>query len=151
MATRKRLITGVTMAVMLAVGTMGVGVADANSHPTQQGLVNVYADDVNVQIPVAVAANICGVAVNVLVSEINQGAVDCEVEGVAIAQNERGNNGGPAPRQEGLVNVALTDINVQVPVAVAANICGVAVNVLAQNVEQGGVDCEAIAESGANN
>jgi hypothetical protein len=139
------------MAVMLAVGTMGVGVADAKNHPTQQGLVNVYAEDVTVQIPVAVAANICGVAVNVLVSEVNQGAVDCEVEGVAIAQNERGRNGGPAPRQEGLVNVALTDIVVQVPVAVAANVCGVAVNVLAQNVNQGSVDCEAIAEAGANN
>jgi hypothetical protein len=137
------------MAVMLAVGTIGGGVADAQ--PRQQGLVNVYADDVNVQIPVAVAANVCGVAVNVLVSQVNQGAVDCEVEGVAIAQNERGRDGGTAPRQEGLVNVALTDINVQVPVAVAANVCGVGVNVLAQNVNQGWVDCEALADSGANN
>jgi hypothetical protein len=148
-ATRKRVIPGVMMAVVLAVGTVGAGAASAQ--PRQEGLVNVYAADVTVQIPVGVAANVCGVAVNVLVSQINQGAVDCTVTGVAIAENERGRNGGSAPRQEGLVNVALTDITVQVPVAVAANICAVGVNVLAQNVNQGFVNCDALAGAGANN
>jgi hypothetical protein len=150
MRTRTRVTASVVMAVALAVGTVGAGTAGANSHrpPTQQGLVNVYASDVTVQIPIAVAANICGVAVNVLVDQVNQGPVNCEAEGVAIAQNEPGPS-GPAPRQEGLVNVALTDIDVQVPVAVAANICGVAVNLLAQEVTQGQVDCDAFAVSGA--
>jgi hypothetical protein len=147
MKTRTRVTASVVLAVALAVGTVGAGTASANSHGArQEGLVNVYASDVNVQIPIAIAANICGVAVNLLATEVTQGPVECEAEGVAIAQNERG-NGGPGPRQEGLVNVALTDINVQVPVAVAANICGVAVNVLVQEIEQGGVDCEAVAES----
>lgn len=47
----------------------------------------------------------------------------------------------------GLVNVALTDtlshnqVNVQVPVGVAANVCGVAANVLAQRTTTAPVDC----------
>jgi putative N-acetylmannosamine-6-phosphate epimerase len=138
-------------AVALAAVAVALGLAAAPSgaQPNrQQGLVNVYAEDVTVQIPIAVAANVCGIAVNVLVSQLEQGDVDCTAEGVAIADagNDNGNDG---VRQEGLVNVALVDVTVQVPVAVAANICGVAVNVLAQNGEQGGVDCEAIAEAGA--
>jgi len=47
----------------------------------------------------------------------------------------------------GLVNVTITDvlsqdqINLQVPVTVAANVCGVAVNVLARQLPTGPVDC----------
>lgn len=106
---------------------------------TQDGLVNVAADDVNVQIPIAAAANICGVAVNVLAAAANFGDVDCTAEGVALANND-GGSGGPV-NQRGLVNVALTDVNVQVPVTVAANVCGVAVGVLAQAANLGDVDC----------
>jgi ChpA-C len=51
------------------------------------------------------------------------------------------------PRQSGLVNVELTDVlsgnqvNVQVPIGVAANVCGVQANVLAQGGLQEPVDC----------
>ena len=38
---------------------------------------------------------------------------------------------------------------VQVPVAVAADVCGVAVNVLARNLNAGSVDCDALAGAGA--
>lgn len=47
----------------------------------------------------------------------------------------------------GLVNVTVVDVlsgnqvNAQVPVSVAANVCGVAVNVLAQDLRNGPVDC----------
>jgi hypothetical protein len=65
---------------------------------------------------------------------------------------------GPAvaQQQEGLINVNVSDIdvgviaNVQVPVAVAANVCGVAVNVLAEQLP-GDVECDADAESAAEN
>jgi hypothetical protein len=49
----------------------------------------------------------------------------------------------------GLVNITVTDVlnnnqvNVQVPIGVAANVCGVAVNVLASEASQGPVDCTA--------
>jgi hypothetical protein len=143
---KTRLVVGATLAVVLMAGSVGT----AGAQPRQEGLVNVYAEDVNVQIPIAIAANICGVAVNLLVQDVQQGTVDCETEGVAVAQNDNDRN-RQAPRQSGLVNVALVDVNVQVPVAVAANICGVAVNVLVSEVEQGSVDCEAFADSGAEN
>jgi hypothetical protein len=61
-----------------------------------------------------------------------------------------------AQQQEGLVNVNVSDVdvgviaNVQVPVAIAANVCGVAVNVLAEQLP-GDVECEANAESAAEN
>lgn len=59
---------------------------------------------------------------------------------------------GQQQRQEGLVNLALGDVTVQVPVAVAANICDVSVNVVAENTEPGGTTtCEALAEAAAQN
>jgi hypothetical protein len=60
-----------------------------------------------------------------------------------------------AQQQEGLVNVNVSDVdvgviaNVQVPVGIAANVCGVAVNVLARQLP-GDVECDADAESAAN-
>jgi hypothetical protein len=60
--------------------------------------------------------------------------------------------------QDGLVNVAIVDVlnnnnvfvNVQVPVGIAANICDVNVNVLAQQRRDGGSrQCTATAESQA--
>ena len=53
------------------------------------------------------------------------------------------------PQQRGLVNVNITDVLtdnevvVQVPIGVAANVCGVQANVLAQGGLQEPVDCTA--------
>jgi hypothetical protein len=61
-----------------------------------------------------------------------------------------------AQRQEGLVNVNVSDVdvgviaNVQAPIAIAANVCGVAVNALATQLP-GDVECDATAESAAGN
>jgi hypothetical protein len=61
-----------------------------------------------------------------------------------------------AQQQEGLVNVNVSDVdvgvvaNVQAPVAIAANVCGVDVNVLARQLP-GDVECDADAESAADN
>jgi hypothetical protein len=61
-----------------------------------------------------------------------------------------------AQQQEGLVNVNVSDVdvgviaNVQVPVAIAANVCGVAVNVLAEQLP-GDVECDADAQTAAEN
>jgi len=58
---------------------------------------------------------------------------------------------GPASaQQDGLVNVNISGTTVQVPVAVAANLCNVAVNVLAQDLAQDGTaDCNATADPDA--
>jgi hypothetical protein len=152
----KKILAGGAAAAM-SFGVMG-GLAEAQ--PTQEGLVNVLVDGVNVQIPIGVAANVCGVAVNVLATAENFGDVDCDSEVIVIAEgNDRNGNGGNGNGgngngrqgdQSGLVNVAITDVNVQVPVAVAANICGVAVNVLAQAEDFGEVTCTSQAISIAN-
>ena len=113
----------------------------------QQGLVNVYAEDTTVQIPIGIAANVCGVAVNALSSLVAAAPVDCPAQGVSIAQDQD-HAGGPN-RQRGLINVALVDTTVQVPVSVAANICDVSVNVLANAIGDAPVDCTALAGAGA--
>jgi hypothetical protein len=141
--TKTRMAIGATFAAALLVAAA----APAGAQPRQEGLVNVFADDVTVLIPIAVAANVCGVAVNVLATAANTGDVDCTAEGVAIAEDD--GRDGRAPNQRGLVNVALVDVFVAVPVSVAANICGVTVNVLAESLNQGSVDCEALADSNA--
>lgn len=55
---------------------------------------------------------------------------------------------GPPARQEGLVNVLVGGVIVQVPVAVAANICDVNVAILGDVLDDG-TACEAIADSDA--
>jgi hypothetical protein len=49
--------------------------------------------------------------------------------------------------QDGLVNVNIQDVEVLVPVSVAANICDVNVGILARQERQGGAECNATAES----
>ena len=70
----------------VAGGAIATGIAFASAgavsaQPTQEGLVNVFAEDTTVQVPVAVAANTCGVAVNVLSAALNTGTIDGEAIG----------------------------------------------------------------------
>src|SRR5215211_8408398 len=120
--------------------------APASAQNQQQGLVNVAVEDVIVQVPVAVAANICDVNVAVL-AEVADDAAACEATADSTAT--AGPNGGNQPtRQEGLVNVLLDDVLIQVPVAVAANICDVNVAVLAQLADDAEA-CNATADAAA--
>ena len=146
MRTRKR----TSLAVVCAMAAMSlVGVPAAQAQTTQEGLVNVSLENTTVQAPIGVAANICGVAVNLIASSTLTSPVDCDAEGVATASREPRGGGGPT-NQSGLVNVAITDTTVQIPVAVAANVCGVSVNAVAQFVGTGPVNCDAFADSGAD-
>jgi hypothetical protein len=54
-----------------------------------------------------------------------------------------------APRQEGLVNVNVSDLTVQAPIAVVANICDVSVNVLVGLLADGAAPCDAAGDSEA--
>jgi hypothetical protein len=128
--------------VAIAMTMMVIGAAPAGAQVRQQGLVNVAITDTTVQVPVGVGANICGVAANVLATAANVGDVDCTASGVAIAEHENGGSGGPVV-QEGLVNIAVTNTTIQVPIAIAANVCGVALNVLSNALHAGDVTCTA--------
>jgi hypothetical protein len=129
--------------LMLSV-TMALAVVSAGAaQPEQSGLVNVAVVDNTVQIPIGVAANVCGVAVNILASATATAPVDCTAVAGAEATGPAGGGGGSGGSQSGLINLYVADNTVQVPVAVAANICGVAANVLAQGIATGPVSCDA--------
>ena len=69
------------------------------------------------------------------------GALTLGVAGSAEAQTT----------QEGLVNVNVENVTAQVPIGIAANVCDVNANVLAEQLRLGGADCDATAESIATN
>jgi hypothetical protein len=110
------------------------------SAATQEGLVNVNIEDVTVQIPVAVAANVCDVTVGVLVDTLTEAPSDCQAGTIALAESSGG--GGGNTKQNGLVNVNLQDVEVQVPIGIAANICDVTAGVLVQNLTETFSTCD---------
>jgi hypothetical protein len=134
------------VAAVLAVGAMLVPAASASAQPEQEGLVNVLIRDVEVAIPIAVAANVCDTTVNVLSQSTEVGPVDCDAEAESNATFGPGGNNGNA-NQSGLVNVIIEDVTILVPISVAANICDTTVNVLAVSNEFGRTECEATATS----
>jgi len=134
------------IAAIVATAAFGASAVPASAQNTQEGLVNVAIEDVIVQVPVAVAANICDVNVAVL-AEVQDDAAACEATAESTA-TAGPNANGPPTRQEGLVNVLVDDVLVQVPIAVAANVCDVNVAVLAQ-IDDEAEACEATADAAA--
>jgi hypothetical protein len=117
-------------AAVIAAAVMSLaGASTAQAQTTQEGLVNVAVQDVVVQAPIAVAANICDVNVAVL-AEVADDAAACEATADSTATT--GSNPNGPTRQEGLVNVLVEDVVVQLPITVAANVCDVNVAVLAR-------------------
>lgn len=132
-----------------ALGLAGVTMTSAPAFAaTQRGLVNVNVEDVTVQIPIGIAANVCDVDVAVLAQGLVSGPTDCDAtaESVAVSTPTHGRGA----HQEGLVNVNLDDVTVLVPVAVAANICDVDVAVLSGLLLSGPTTCDTDAESMAS-
>jgi hypothetical protein len=131
-------------AAACAAAALTFGAAEAGAAPQQEGLVNVNVDDVIVQVPVAVAANVCDTTVAVLSRTADVGGVRCTADagaGDTIAWNSGGGDG----RQNGLVNVNVSDVILQVPISVAANLCDTTVAVLAQSLDVGPRTCTATA------
>jgi hypothetical protein len=114
---------------------------------TQEGLVNVNVSGVTIQAPIAVAANVCDVNVNALAQQLRGGGAACDAsaDSDAVYTGEE----GPAPDQKGLVNVNVSDVVVQLPIGIAANVCDANVNALARQMRLGGAVCDAAAESSA--
>ena len=138
-ARRAPLLVGMVLASGAALGS--------SASAQQEGLVNINIDDVTVQIPLSVAANICGVAVDVLASGIVRAPVDCQAGTIALADDDDGS--AEPPDQNGLINVNITNVDVQVPIDVAANVCGVSISALSGLLLQGPVDCQAFGRSAA--
>jgi hypothetical protein len=122
-----------------------VAVADtASAQPvTQEGLVNVNLTDVSVAVPIAVAANVCDVNVAVLVNLLADGSAPCEASADPTSEITT-SDGGPVT-QRGLVNVNITDLVVQAPIGIAANVCDVNVGVLVSRLRDAASACDATA------
>jgi len=131
---------------------LGAGAGAAGAQTTQNGLVNLNLENITVQIPVGVAANVCDVNVAVLANLVDTGTSDtCTAVATSTARNVT--VGAPAAgttTQNGLVNVNLSNVTVQVPIAAAVNICDVNAAVLAALSDTAGASCDATANSHAN-
>jgi hypothetical protein len=141
------LVRRILLAGLLA-GSLTAGAAAPAAAQPQTGLVNVDVSGVTIQLPIAIAANVCDVNVAVLVDDLRDDAASCDAiaDADAITVSEPGGGGGP---QEGLVNIRISDVLVQVPVAVAANICDINVAVLVGLIDDDAASCEADASSHA--
>lgn len=133
---RSRMLVTVAATSALAVG---VTAGPASAATDQQGLVNVSLD--NITVPIGIAANVCDVGANVLASQNITDFGDCD----AVARASGHGGGNSNTRQRGLVNVSATDI--EVPISVAANVCNVAVNLLAAGNFSDFGDCSAISSA----
>ena len=140
-------------AAVLATGAMTAGlVAGPAAAQQQNGLVNLAVTDVNVQLPIALAANVCDVNVGVLAELERAGGARCDATAESMATGGKGDRDGTAgsdTQQDGLVNVFISDVNVQVPISIAANVCDLNVGVLAQMLRFGGANCDADAAADA--
>jgi hypothetical protein len=128
----------------IAASSLGLLAAPADAQPRQEGLVNVFIDNTTVQVPIAVAANVCDVTVGVLSGLMLDDAAPCDADGNATADAPEGT--AARPDQSGLVNLTLTDTTVQIPIGIAANVCDVSAAVLAGPFFDDSDTCTAVAD-----
>jgi hypothetical protein len=138
----------VTAVMVCSLGLAGASSASAQAQ--QNGLVNVVIRDVTIQVPIAIAANLCDINVNVLAQQVRMGDTECDATAESIATPGTDGPGGGPVMQDGLVNVNVAGLTVQLPVAVAANVCDVNVNALAEQLGAGDAACTAVANSSAD-
>jgi L-aminopeptidase/D-esterase-like protein len=134
-------------ACLCATGALvfGAGTSNAVAQTDQEGLVNVNVEGVTIQAPISVAANICDVNVNVLSGQLDSPAgCEASAESDAVSFSDE----APPAEQDGLVNVNVQNVVVQLPITVAANVCDVNVNVLSTQVDLPSA-CDADADSDA--
>ena len=132
-------------AALAAGAVVGLAGPAEAAPPNQSGLVNVNVSDLVVQIPIGVAANICDVNVAVLVQDLQDAAAPCNAaaDPTAVAITPAP---GPAGTQEGLVNVNVSNIAIQAPIGVVANVCDVNVAVLVADLQDAAAACTGSAD-----
>ncbi|MBA3347315.1 MAG: hypothetical protein H0T13_02010 [Actinobacteria bacterium] len=92
----------------------------------------------------AVAANLCDIDVNVLAGQLETGDTSCDADAESIASPGDGSAGSKNTGGNSLVNVQIGDITALIPIAVAANVCDVAVTILARQLDTGDATCNAV-------
>lgn len=142
----KSRLTAVTSVVALSMAFAAPAQAQ---NEAGDSLVNVQVADLNVLVPVGIAANLCDVNANVLAAQERQGGAECTATSTSTASPGQSSGGGNQAGNS-LVNVQIDDTTVAIPIAVAADICDVNVNILAQQVRDGGATCEATSNAQAS-
>jgi hypothetical protein len=138
----KRL-TGASLAAAGLAIALVAPVAAANR--AGDSLVNVQVSDTTIAVPIALAANLCDIDVNVLAQQADVGGTTCTATAESIATP--GGGGGGNKAGDSLVNVQIDDLNVLLPIGIAANICDVNANVLAAQLDLGPTTCDAVANA----
>jgi hypothetical protein len=143
--------TRMRLALVAAIATMSLGIAagPASAQIDQDGLVNVAVENTQIAVPVAVAASVCDVNVGILAEQVDLAGTQCTSTAETEASHTGGNGGGNIS-QDGLVNIAVSDTQIAVPVAVAANLCDINVGVLARQLRLGDTECTSTATSRAS-
>jgi hypothetical protein len=134
-----------TVGSLVAVLAMALPAGAGAQNTAGDSLVNVQIGDVLVELPIAVAANVCDVNVNVLARQADVGDTTCTADADATATPPQGPGGHQNNAGNSLVNVQAGDITVLVPIGIAANICDLSVNALAEQLKLGNDECEATA------
>ena len=140
-------------AILAAIAAAAIGLAgvsSASAQTQQSGLVNVAVTNNTVQIPIGVAANVCQVSVDVLAQATSTSPANCTAVSGATAFSSPSGGGGGGTNQQGLVNLDVSNNTIQVPIAIGADLCGIAVNVLAQNTTTGTANCTALPNATAS-
>jgi hypothetical protein len=122
------------LTVFLTVAFAMLVLASPASAARQTGLVNVNVEDNTILVPIAIAANVCDVTVAVLASDLEDGTATCDAFAESDATVTRPTNNSRQTRQNGLINVNVEDLILQLPIAAAANVCDVDVVVLATEI-----------------
>ncbi|MGH3005983.1 MAG: hypothetical protein ACRDOS_08825 [Gaiellaceae bacterium] len=150
MTKARRLVASVLATAAMSFTVAAPAAAQPPDNQAGDSLVNVQIGDITVLAPIGVAANLCDVQANVLAEQVRTGDATCEATAESIATPGPGNGNGPDNQAgDSLVNVQIGDITVKLPIATAANVCDVNVNVLAQQLRTGEATCEAVATSEA--
>ena len=138
--------------LVVSVAALAMSSTAAAQHQAGDSLVNVQIGDITVLAPVAIAANLCDINVNVLALQAREGGAECDATATSIARPGPGNgngNGGGHQAGNSLVNVQIGDVLLKLPIALAANVCDVNVNILAVQLRAGGATCTADADAEA--
>ncbi|MEJ7655849.1 MAG: hypothetical protein WKF33_02340 [Thermoleophilaceae bacterium] len=146
----KRQIMAVVGACALSIGFAAPAQAAPGGNSAGDSLVNVQVGDVTLLVPVAVAANLCDINANVLAKQERKGGATCTAtaESLASPGNGHGNgHSGGNKAGDSLVNVQVGDVTAALPVGIAANLCDINVNFLANQVREGGATCTATAST----
>src|SRR5438046_2698114 len=92
---KKAWVTLLAIALLLPVlafaqqaGVVNVNISDIRADIAKNINVDVSQVPVTVQVPIDVAANVCGVAVNVLASQAQQGTASCTAKSASSALND---------------------------------------------------------------